>query len=566
MGTASDPSSSATMVPVGSGLGASPGWSVLSRHWRLGFVYMLICALFGCLSMLLGPDNNWDLRYYHLYAPYAYMHHRYRYDVGPAQYGSYFNPIADFLFYGLISSPLNHAPRVVAFIMGTVHGVNAALVLAIARHVIRPTGCTARSALVAAAWAIGVTGAGFISLLGTTTNDLIASIPVLASLLVALRLFERRHKCATAAETAWDFVGPGLLLGLAIGLKYTSAIYVPGLSLLAAWAAWERRTVLGLTVFIAAAAAGFVLLAGHHMATLWSDFGNPFFPLFNQVFRSPWWEPMSIRDDRFVASGPWRLLLFPFSWAHLQSYVVAEPTFRDARAALAYGTVAAAMLCWIFDRVRHEGARRPTQVELIGFGPLIAFLAVSFTCWALIFGIYRYGVAMEMLTGVAVVSALIRVIPPGQWRLAAVTAVLLGALASTVYPDWGRLPYADRYVSVEVPTLAPHSVVLIATWNPAAFFIPFAEPTARYVGINNNYLDLSQHNLLTAEVDRVMREKGHDKFILSVGPFDAAALDMIAGHFGLALAQSPCLPVRTNLEGYDLALCRLLEKLGDLRN
>jgi hypothetical protein len=57
-----------------------------------------------------------------------------------------------------------------------------------------------------------------------------------------------------------------------------------------------------------------------------------------------------------------------------------------------------------------------------------------------------------------------------------------------------------------------------------------------------------------------MRERGRDKFVLSVGPVDTAALDMIAGYFGLALAQSPCLPVRTNLEGYDLALCRLLEK------
>jgi hypothetical protein len=161
---------------------------------------------------------------------------------------------------------------------------------------------------------------------------------------------------------------------------------------------------------------------------------------------------------------------------------------------------------------------------------------------------------------VAAVSALVRVIPAGPWRLAGVTAVLLGALSSTVYPDWGRLPYGERYVDVQVPTLPAYSVVLISTWNPAAFFIPFAEPTARYVGINNNYLDLSQHNLQTAEVDKVMREKDRDKFVLSVGPVDTAALDLIAGRFGLALAQSPCLPVRTNLEGYDLALCRLVEQ------
>jgi hypothetical protein len=542
---------------------ASGHGSRFSPLRRFGTVYPAICILFGCLSVVLGPDNNWDLRYYHLYAPYAYLHHRYRYDVGPAQYQSYFNPIADFLFYGLISSPLNHTPRLVAFIMGAVHGVNAALVLAIARHVIRPAGRIARNALVGAAWMMGVTGAGFISLLGTTTNDLIASIPVLASLLLALRLFEGPHRRATAtARVTRDFAAPGLLLGLAVGLKFTSAVYAPGLALLAAWAAWRRRDVRGPAVFIAAAAAGFVLLAGHHMATLWLDFGNPFFPLFNQMFRSPWWEPLSIRDDRFVAGGPWRLFLFPFLWARLQSYVVAEPTFRDARAALAYVAVAAAVLGRIPDLMRHKAAGRGARSELVGFGPIVAFLAVSSICWAVGFGIYRYGVAMEMITGVALVSALTQLVPPGRWRAGAVAAALLVALAGTVYPDWGRLPYGERYVDVRVPALPVDSVVLIATWDPAAFFIPFAEPTARYVGINNNYLTVSQHNLLTAEVEKAMRESGRDKFIVSVGPVDLAALNATAGHFGLALASSPCLPVTTNLEGYDLALCRLVETTG----
>jgi hypothetical protein len=42
-------------------------------------------------------------------------------------------PVADLLFYGLISSPLNERPRVVAFIMGALHGIDAALVLAALR-------------------------------------------------------------------------------------------------------------------------------------------------------------------------------------------------------------------------------------------------------------------------------------------------------------------------------------------------------------------------------------------------------------------------------------------------
>src|SRR5262249_32291217 len=86
------------------------------RHSRA--LTLLICGGAGVLSVAMGPDNNWDLRYYHLYAPWAYLHGRYLYDVAPAQYQGFFNPTADLLFYVLISSILNESPRIIAFIIG----------------------------------------------------------------------------------------------------------------------------------------------------------------------------------------------------------------------------------------------------------------------------------------------------------------------------------------------------------------------------------------------------------------------------------------------------------------
>src|SRR6266542_2226062 len=92
-----------------------------SRSFALCAV--LICGSAGLLSVLLGPDRSWDLLYYHLYAPWAYLHGRYLYDIGPAQAQGFLNPTADLLFYGLISSILNDTPRVIAFIIGAAHGI-----------------------------------------------------------------------------------------------------------------------------------------------------------------------------------------------------------------------------------------------------------------------------------------------------------------------------------------------------------------------------------------------------------------------------------------------------------
>ena len=152
-----------------------------SKTGWLQFLAIIICATAGALSVAMGPDNNWDLRYYHLYAPWAYLHGRYLYDIAPAQSQGFFNPTADLLFYAQISSRLNEAPRIIAFIMGAVHGLNAVLILTIAVHVIRPRRQWERTLLGAVAFLVGASGAGSISLLGTTTNDPVASIFVLAA-------------------------------------------------------------------------------------------------------------------------------------------------------------------------------------------------------------------------------------------------------------------------------------------------------------------------------------------------------------------------------------------------
>src|SRR3984957_11797912 len=132
------PAAIATSAIATSKTPSSAAFDRLFAAWRFRLLLALVCVGAGILSVMLGPDNYWDLRYYHLYAPWAYLHDRYLYDIGPAQEQGFLNPTADFLLYGLISSPLNDFPRVVGFIMGAVHGINAALLFAISCHVVRP--------------------------------------------------------------------------------------------------------------------------------------------------------------------------------------------------------------------------------------------------------------------------------------------------------------------------------------------------------------------------------------------------------------------------------------------
>jgi hypothetical protein len=521
--------------------------------WRFPLAFLLICAGAGLLSLLLGPDNYWDLRFYHLYGPWAYLHDRYLYDIGPAQEEGFLNPVADFLLYGLISSPLNEMPRMVAFIMGAVHGINAAIVFAIACHVIRPPGVGERWAMRGAAFLMGISGAGFVSLLGTCSNDLTTSLFVLGSVLGLLKVDD-----GAGGSKPWPgFAAAGLSAGIGIGLKYTSGMFIPALGLLGILVAIRRKTFGGLVVFGIAAGLGVLLVAGHHMLTLWNDFRNPFFPYFNQIFQSPWFEPEPIVEDRFQVHGFRQLIGFPFRWMTPATYRVVEPLFCDWRGAIAYVAMVAGALAFALRRLgRDRGDAAPTR----GLGLIFVFVAVSYVTWALASGYYRYVVPLEMLTGIVTMGALVWVFRDPRLRITAAAIVLIIAAVTTVYPDWGRRPYGDKYADVRVPPLPANSIVLLATGEPVSYFIPFANPNVQYVGIENNYLRLSQNNKLAAEVKRVMRSPGRPKFLLNVDELDRGKWNGFLEQFGLQLSSSPCRPIESNLPPHALSLCPLAER------
>jgi Dolichyl-phosphate-mannose-protein mannosyltransferase len=374
---------------------------------------------------------------------------------------------------------------------------------------ISSTICIARSVprvegliLTAVAVLVGVSGAGFVSLLGVTTNDLVDSIFVLASLLGVLKVAER------AGEPA-DWAWPGLWLGIAFGLKYTAVVFIPGLALIAFIAAARQRSARGLMVFGVAAMLGFLVAAGHHSLTLWRDFGSPVFPLFNNIFQSPYYDPVALRDGQFLPRDFWQAVAYPWFWAQTNRGLVSELQFRDWRGAIAYAAIVAGLLMLAAGYARWKHLRDGAFAETRDLGLVFIFVIVSYFAWEFGFSVYRYAVTLEMLTGVVTMGALIWLFTDPRLRVVISLVLLSIVTTTTVYPDWGRGEYGDRYVDIRVPPLPVNSVVLIASWEPAAYFIPFAEPTAQYLSIENNYLELSQNNKLASEVKRLMQTPGY---------------------------------------------------------
>src|SRR5262249_27889173 len=147
---------------------------------------------------------------------------------------------------------------------------------------------------------------------------------------------------------------------------------------------------------------------------------NPVFPLLNDIFQSPYYEARSLSDNRFLPRDFLQIIAYPFYWAKTNNYVVSELTFRDWRGAIAYIAIAISWPALIVRSVR--GVRRDAVAETKGLSLIFLFVVTSFAVWELSFGIYRYAVSLEMLTGIVTMGALIQLLPVGRPRI--VIAVL----------------------------------------------------------------------------------------------------------------------------------------------
>jgi len=436
---------------------------------------LLVPSLLGLLSVGLGQDANWDLHNYHWYNPYALLNGRLDIDMGPGGWQSYFNPAIDVPYYLMTKS---WPGPVVGFLMGFVHGLNFLLVLGIARQLLGGQTTGARLALLLAL--AGVCGAGFLSELGNTMGDDLTALLVLASLYLLLRGW--RHLHTFSSRTLGLLLLSGLLMGLGTGLKLTNAAYAVALclALLAVPVAPGRRLgpQLGLAfLYGCGVLAGVLASAGYWWLTMWQHFGNPLFPQFNNIFRSPLAQQLGVLDDFHLPHGAVEALFWPFVF-FADFKRVSEIALRPLVMPALYAAAIVFACVWVGERARARAgaqarARLSPQARVVLLFGLFAYLA-----WMKLFSIYRYLVPLELLAPLMLWLLVERLAPRahasriGGWLLA-VTTVAVFPVMSWGHARWGESGFSARFPAFAQPA---STIVFTAHGDPPmgwlATFVP----------------------------------------------------------------------------------------------
>ncbi len=496
---------------------------------------------FGLLALLLGQDANWDLRNYHLYNPFAFLHHRLDFDMVPAQVANFYNPLLHIPFYWAVMAL---PPMVTGFLIGAVQGLNFPILVGIARSIMGEERKRPDWHYYLAAF-LGLLGAGTLAELGTTFGDNLISLPLLGGMWLLMANFQdlRREK---TARILLIVACAGILTGMAAGLKQPSATFAVGwcAAFLVLPVAFSRRILLAFCFGIGVL-TGIAITGGFWMHELWVHYGNPLFPYFNDLFRSPMGAAASYRDIHFLPPSLWESIFLPFLIV-INPFRVGEIEFRDLRFVL----LILALIPTGIIALRRSGADfQPPLTRHKGFFFLTA-IVISYLVWLKLFAIYRYLLPLEMLAPLAIWLLIDRFPLRLPARQMAIFACLILWLVTLKPGSWGRVPWSSDYFGVTPPPLADpaKSMVLMTGVEPFSYVIPFFPEPVRFVRIESYFTGPSETpNGIDRRMQQLITDHQGPLYVLYRSNEDKESRAALQ-HFNLRINEKACQQMNPHIE------------------
>jgi hypothetical protein len=250
---------------------------------------LLTLVVVGWLAMVCVPLGlggiglSWDALNHHVYLGWTAEKPRFDRDFLAASYQAFQYPYLYWPFYKLYQSGLSGQWAGAILVTLNVFAVPALWM--IARICVPEPGWYGVAMRWLAVW-LAFFGGVVLSMFDTTANDLLAAIPFVWAVALAVQPFstQQRQWLSTTQLVAFS----GLCAGVAVAFKLSNgfvAILMPMLWCLHGPSL--ARRVLHVAIGSFATVVGLVLAYGSWGWELWTHFGNPIYP-----FYDPWFAPL----------------------------------------------------------------------------------------------------------------------------------------------------------------------------------------------------------------------------------------------------------------------------------
>ncbi len=257
----------------------APAWVL---RYEMLLVTLLAYAAFASIPLTLGHIGlSYDALNHHIYLGWAAENSRFNRDFWAAGSQSYQVPYTYWPVYKLAVAGFNGASAGV--VLAALSALAVPPVWLMARVCI-PGGGVFEVFMRSAAVALAFMSVVMLSLFGSTQNDLLAAVPLVWALALALQGTARSPQHATTPRWA-SVVLAGLLAGMAVTFKLSNgplALLLPALWFFRRTGFWLRLqdVALGSMATLVGCAVTFAPWGWQ----VWQAFGNPIYPLYDGAF------------------------------------------------------------------------------------------------------------------------------------------------------------------------------------------------------------------------------------------------------------------------------------------
>ena len=456
-------------------------------------------------SWLLGRDVLWDTLHYHLYAGFSAIHDRFAQDYFAAGAAGYLNPYAYVPFYALVASGL--PALAIASILAAAHSTILWLTYELALCVVPEDDRRARLVVGGCAVALAFLDPILILQIGSSFADITTGTLALAGWLILAR-------AVRMPRTAW-IVCAGLLLGAATALKPTNAVHAVAGTALLLWlpGTWPYRVRCGLG-YVASGAAGFMVVAAPWAWHVYRLFGNPLFPLFNNLIPAPGFPAEAWASVRFMPASLTEALLRPFAMIQPVAMVYQEARMPDVRYAVLAILGIVLLVRWSRKRLARQqrmvATAWPAEPGARVAAALACALLLDWALWLKTSGNGRYLLPMGSVAAVLIAMLLYRSLagrPKVRFYVfAGILAVQLVEVCMGAEYRWDPRPWGGAWLDVHVPAklASQPSLYLVIGIQSNSFIAPYLARGSGLINFSGGFA-LGPDGPGGAQVDELIR-------------------------------------------------------------
>jgi len=528
---------------------------------------MLITALrnaalisLACLmTYLAGKDANWDLINYHFYIAHAWSHSKYLADFMGAGPNSYFNPIGYLPFYCMVMAGWHSL--IIGLLLGAFLGLSLSVLWELsARFLFK--GAHHVQWLIALSILLAVSSPVYAGTVGGTFLEPTLTVFVLSSLLMTGLGCENGVQ---QKSTMLIFLG-GLLMGLATGFKITNIIFVAamGLSLLLILGI-RWKTLLLAASFSTGVVVGYLTINGWWAYYLYQEFGNPFFPFFNELFQSPDFSTSKLDHDRFKPTSLLEVIILPFKMAEFHSWIYVENNAPDIRPTLLvlFGIAAAAKKLVAKVRANNIPELCSNVTSNTARNIIFTFFVCSIALWLWTTGNGRYALPVLILIGPLLTFAIYKATSSAKRTLIVASIVLVIQLLNAWAagnPRWTNTDWTHLWFKATVPQRLkdnPFAYLSLGSSRSNSVVAPFLHPGSTFVSLTGGTYAFRPDGPGNKRIHQIIKlHNAHLRMLVTATPSSQLPETGTFNNWDMSLAPWELKIVRTDCEflAVDVAL------------